>query len=139
MAEGILQCKADEAGLNWQVESAGTESYHIGKPPHQLSQKVAQQNGIDISHQHCRQFTKEDILQFDRIYVMDSSNYVDVKRICGKLWDEGKVDLLLNELYAGENRSIPDPWYGNEDGYHIVFEMISRACDNIIQKSKVSI
>ena len=133
LAEGILQYKANEAGLNWIVDSAGTGNYHIGEPPHHLSQKVAKLNGIDISHQRGRQFTKEDLLQFDKIYVMDSDNYNNVKKISGNLWDEQKVDLLLNATWPGENRSVPDPWYGKEDGYHKVFEMVSNACDVIIR------
>jgi len=135
LAEGILQHKADKAGLNWIVDSAGTGNYHIGEPPHKLSQKVAKLNGIDISHQKGRQFTKNDLLEFDRIYVMDSENYTNVKLMSGNLWNEQKVDLLLNALYPGENRSVPDPWYGKEDGYHAVFEMVSNACDVIIQKA----
>jgi protein-tyrosine phosphatase len=63
LAEGILKHKAKEAGLNWTVESAGTTGYHIGEPPHRLSQKVAILNGIDICEQRARQFSKED---FDR-------------------------------------------------------------------------
>ncbi|HQW92614.1 MAG TPA: low molecular weight phosphotyrosine protein phosphatase, partial [Ferruginibacter sp.] len=57
LAEGILQDKAVKAGLNWQVESAGTNGYHTGEPPHHLSIKVAQKNGIDISQQRSRIFT----------------------------------------------------------------------------------
>src|SRR5438477_10163347 len=60
MAEGILQDKALKAGLNWSVESAGTEDYHIGSPPHPLSQKVARMNGIDICNQQARMFVPED-------------------------------------------------------------------------------
>jgi protein-tyrosine phosphatase len=134
LAEGILQHKADSLGLGWQVDSAGTSNYHIGEPPHKLSQKVAKLNGIDISTQCCRQFVKEDMQRYDRIYVMDSSNYNDVKRAAGNLWDEDKVELLLNELYPGENRNVPDPWFGEENGYHDVFDMVSKACDNIIKK-----
>lgn len=132
LAEGILQHKANAAGLNWQVDSAGTAGYHVGNPPHHLSQKVAKHNGIDISHQQCKQFVQEDMLNYDRIYVMDSSNYNDVKKISGHLWNEQKVGLLLNELYKGENRNVPDPWYGEEDGYHKVFDMIDRACEKIV-------
>jgi len=134
LAEGILQHKADKAGLDWQIESAGTAGYHIGEPPHKLSQKVAKLNGIDISSQQCRQFKKEDMLTFDKIYVMDSENYINVKHISRALWNENKVDLLLNELYPGRNMSVPDPWYGMEDGYHKVYKMISDACDAIIEK-----
>lgn len=137
LAEGILQHKAQQAGLNWKVESAGTGAYHTGEAPHTLSQKVARMNGIDISTQKARQFVKEDIVYYDKIYVMDSSNYNDVKRICREEWDAEKVDLLLNESHPGQNRSVPDPWYGKEDGYHEVFKMIDKACEMIIQKSGV--
>ena len=134
LAEGILQHKANVLKLNWQVNSAGTANYHVGDAPHRLSQKVAKQNGIDISNQKGRQFVKEDMLRFDKIYTMDSDNYNDVKHMSGNLWDASKVDLLLNELYPAQNKSVPDPWYGNEDGYHIVFDMIDKACDTIIRK-----
>ena len=133
LAEGILQYKAKAARLNWLVDSAGTAGYHIGEQPHVLSQKVALENGIDISGQRCRQFSRKDMLDFDRIFVMDTDNYTDVKRIAGELWDEGKVDLLLNVIYPGENRSVPDPWYGTEKDYHYVFTMLDKACQKIIE------
>jgi protein-tyrosine phosphatase len=134
LAEGILQHKAKQQGLNWLVDSAGTANYHTNEPPHRLSQKVSKMNGIDISHLSGRQFVKEDMNYFDKIYVMDEENYAEVKRISRNLWNEEKVDLLLNELYPNENRSVPDPWYGAEEGYHKVFTMIDKACDVIISK-----
>jgi protein-tyrosine phosphatase len=134
LAEGILQHKAWKAGLPWSVESAGTGAYHIGEPPHKLSVKVAKLNGVDISKQRARLFVKEDFEQFDFIYVMDSSNYNDVKRISGNWWNENKIDLLLNELHPGQNIAVPDPWFGTEPGFHEVFEMIDKACDKIISK-----
>lgn len=136
LAEGILQHKANTAGLNWTVDSAGTAGYHVGEAPHHLSQKVAKHNGINISKQQCRQFDKEDMLNFDRIYVMDSSNYNDVKKISGNLWNEQKVDLLLNELMPNQNKNVPDPWYGEEDGYHKVFDMIDKACEKIVNRER---
>jgi len=134
LAEGILQHKAMQAGLQWTVDSAGTGTWHIGQPPHLLSQKVAGMNGIDISQQRCRQFRKEDLLNFDFIYVMDEDIYDNVKSMSGKLWNKKKVDLLLNELYPGENRGVPDPFTGTEPDYHEVFQLIERACDAIIEK-----
>lgn len=136
LAEGILQHKANARGLGWDVHSAGTGNWHVGEPPHELSQKVARINGIDISQQRARQFRKEDFGEYDFIYVMDSSNYSDVKRMAGAAFEETKIDLLLNELYAGQNRGVPDPWYGEEDGYHQVFELIDKACETIIEKFK---
>src|SRR3954471_24975254 len=134
LAEGILQQKANAAGLNWKIESAGTSNEHEGDEPHHLSQKVARMNSIDISGQCSRQFRKTDMFGYDKIYVMDSENYIDIKRMSKELWNENKVDLLMNELYPGRNINVPDPWYGGEDGYHKVFKMINEACDAIIEK-----
>jgi protein-tyrosine phosphatase len=136
LAEGILEDKAKKAGLNWKVDSAGTGNYHVGEPPHVLSQKVAKQNGIDISKQVCRQFKKEDMLHFDKIYAMDNEIYADIKKMSGELWNEEKTDLLMNEAYPEKDLDIPDPWYGTDVNYHIAFDMISKACDALIEKFK---
>lgn len=136
LAEGILRHKAKAAGLDWEIDSAGTAGYHAGCAPHELSQKVAKLNGLDISGQECRQLAKEDILLHDHIFVMDRSNFSDVKRICGNDWDENKVSLLLDMIYPGEQREVPDPWYGTEKDYHSVFAMIGEACDAIVEKYK---
>jgi len=134
LAEGILQDKANKHGLNWEVDSAGTGNYHIGEPPHILSQKVAGINGIDISRQQARQFSPKDFERFDRVYVMDADNYNDVRRMSGAYWNENKVDLLLNEVYPGQNRPVPDPWSYPEKAYHEVFELVDKACDEIVRK-----
>ncbi len=73
---------------------------------------------------------------FDKIYVMDAENYRDAIRIAGNKWNDSKVDLLLNELYPGQNRDIFDPWYGGEEGFYQVYNMISEACDAIIEEKK---
>ncbi|HNP22166.1 MAG TPA: low molecular weight protein-tyrosine-phosphatase [Panacibacter sp.] len=135
LAEGILQHKAKQAGLKWLVDSAGTSNYHIGDQPHQLSQKVAMINGIDISRQKARQFSKDDMVKFDKIYVMDSQNYQDVKVISREFWNEDRVKLLLNESHPGSNMNVPDPWFGTEDGYHKVYQLISDACEAIVHKT----
>ena len=136
LAEGILRHRAALAGLDWIIDSAGTGGYHTGEQPHVLSQKVALLNGIDISTQQCRQFIKEDMKSFDRIFVMDNDNYAEVRRISKDHWDERKTALLLNELHPGENRSVPDPWYGTEKDYHMVFTMLDKACDKIVAHYK---
>ncbi len=134
LAEGILQSKAREAGLNWQVDSAGTNGYHVGEAPHPLSQKVARLNGIDICDQRARRFVKEDMERYDKIYAMADDVIDDIRRIAKGRYDESKVELFLNELYPGKNASVPDPWYGEEPGYHEVYELIDKACDQIIAR-----
>ena len=134
LAEGILQHKAKEAGLNWTVDSAGTNGYHIGEEPHKLSQKVARLNGIDICEQRARQFVKEDFDRFDKIYALADDVLDDMKTIAGRKFNEAKAELLMNELHPGKNLSVPDPWYGTEPGYHDVYKTISEVCDAIIKK-----
>ena len=133
LAEGILEHKIKKAGLSWQVDSAGTNGYHVGEQPHRLSQKVARLNGIDICSQQCRRFVREDFQRFDKIYAMAADVIDEMKWIARSDYNPATVDLLLNEVYPGENRDIPDPWYGAEDGYHEVYEMIANACEAIIQ------
>jgi protein-tyrosine phosphatase len=134
LAEGILKHKAEKAGLDWTVESAGTNNYHTGEAPHHLSQKVARLNGVDICQQKARRFTKDDFDKYDKIYAMADDVVYDMKRLAGQKFDPSKVDLLLNELYPGENRDVPDPWYGPEPGFHDVYKMIDEACERIISK-----
>ncbi len=135
LAEGILQQRVNQLGLDWIIESAGTNSYHTGEPPHTLSQKVALLNGIDISKQRSRRFEKKDLQNFDKIYAMSDDVIEDMKEIAQECWLESKVALLLNEIEPGSNKSIPDPWYGTEPGYHTVYEMIDKACEKMIENN----
>lgn len=136
IAEGVMRNIALVNNLDWQIASAGTESYHIGEPPHHYSQKVCQKNGIDISKQRARKFVASDFSNFDRIYAMSQDVLTEIKHQAGTAFDEGKISLFLNELYPGNNRSVPDPWYGPEDGYTEVYDMIRKTCEVIAAKYK---
>ena len=135
LAEGILKHKATEHGLDWIVESAGTNGYHVGEAPHHLSRKVAQKNGIDISDQQARRFCSADFEQYDMIYVMANDVLHEMKEIAGNKFKEDKVDFFLNALHPEKNNDVPDPWYGDEDGYTDVYTIIDEACDAIIAKA----
>lgn len=134
LAEGILQLKANESNLAWEVESAGTNGLHNGEAPHELSQHVAWLNGIDISQQRSRQFVAEDFHHYDKIYALAKDVIVEMKAIAGDAYQPEKVDLLLNVLYPGKNKDVPDPWYSGEDQYHTVFAMIEEACITIVEQ-----
>lgn len=137
LAEGILQDKALKAGLNWQIESAGTNGYHTGEPPHYLSIKVAAENGIDISKQRSRRFTAADFEKYDLLYAMAEDVLDDMKRIGRNNFDAKKVRLFLEETFPGEGKDVPDPWSGPESGYHEAFEIINNNCNSIIKKHTV--
>ena len=138
LAEGILQDQALKAGLNWQIESAGTNGYHTGEPPHHLSIKVARQNGIDISKQRSRRFVAADFEAFDLIYAMAADVMDDMRRIGKNNFDANKVSLFLKESFPGEEKDVPDPWSGPETDYHEVFKIIDSNCDSIIKKYKTT-
>jgi len=134
LAEGILQQKAVAAGLDWQVDSAGTNGYHIGEAPHPLSQKVARLNGVDITNQRARRFTAADFQHYDKIYALAGDVLDNIRRIAGREFDASKAQLLMNELHPGRDEDVPDPYYGTEPGYHEVYEMIDEAADAIVEK-----
>ena len=134
LAEGILRHKAHAAGLDWEVDSAGTNGYHTGEAPHHLSQKVARLNGIDISRQRARRFTAADFQHFDKIYALAGDVLDDMRRIAGKQFDASKAVLLMNEVHPGKDEDVPDPWYGTEPGYQDAYRLISIAADQIVSK-----
>lgn len=99
-----------------------------------LSVKVAKQNGIDISRQRSRRFTASDLEDYDLVYAMAADVMEEMKHISRNKFDAKKVKLFLDEMYPGEDRDVPDPWYGPEPGYHEVYKIISDACDHIVKK-----
>ena len=131
LAEGIL---ASKVGDDILVDSAGTSDWHVGKAPDPRSIDVAAQHDLDISQLRGRQFTVEDFDNFDLIYVMDASNYQNVVRLARTQEDEDKVIMILNEVNKGRNEQVPDPYYGGDDGFEKVYQMLDEATNRILMK-----
>ncbi len=131
LAEGILQSKVDSDTVF--VDSAGTAGYHVGNPPDKRSIAVAQKHGLDIRNQKCRKFSMQDFFEFDYIYVMDRSNFSDVASLASNQEETNKVKLLLSEVELGI-KEVPDPYYGGDDGFENVYQMIDKACEAIAKK-----
>ena len=132
MAEGILASKLPQD--LFLVESAGTANWHVGKQPDERSIAIAKKNKIDISLQKGKHFKVSDFDSFDYIYVMDNSNYNDVIQLASNETQRNKVQLILNELFPNENVDVPDPYYGLQDGFSSVYEMLNQSCDIIAAK-----
>lgn len=132
LAEGILKSKVNAEAIF--VDSAGTGGWHVGELPDVRSMEVARKNQIDISDQRCRKFSVQDFIDFDLIYVMDSSNLSDVLNMAGSQYPTDKVKLILNEIHPGMDREVPDPYYGGSNGFDKVFEMLDAACEAIAKK-----
>lgn len=135
VAEGLLRQRLTEAEIGHiDVDSAGTSGWHNGEHPDRRSTLNAKQNGVDISKLISRKFVESDFENFDLIYVMDQSNYRDVLALCSTDNHRSKVRFLLNELNPGSNQAVPDPYYGGEDGFQNVFELIDAACLRIVER-----
>jgi protein-tyrosine phosphatase len=133
LAEGIMRVKLSK---DFIVDSAGTGGWHAGELPDKRSISTAKNRGLDITSQRARQFKISDFNTFDYIYVMDNSNYKDVMALAPNEEVKSKVKLILNELFPNENVDVPDPYYGGQDGFENVFNMLNEACDVIAGKLK---
>lgn len=131
LAEGIMQGIIDDNQLPWEVDSAGTGSWHIGDPPDPRSIQTAKNHGLDIRHQRARQFTKADFETFDLILAMDQSNYENIVNLAGSSEQVEKVKLILDYDNSLE-REVPDP-YWDDNGFEHVFQLLDKACNSIIK------
>jgi low molecular weight protein-tyrosine phosphatase len=129
MAEGILTNKVKSRGLNIDVESAGTANYHIGQSPDKRMQQKAIDHGLNISEQRGRQFAVSDFDEFNYIFAMDESNRDNILQLARSNDDSDKVELFLNLSQPNQNLSVPDPYYGGEQGFEDVYQMLNEACD----------
>ncbi|WP_112084683.1 low molecular weight protein-tyrosine-phosphatase [Flavobacterium lacus] len=132
LAEGILASKLPKN--DFLVDSAGTGHWHVGNPPDKRSILTAEKNGIDITNQRGKLFKATFFQEYDHIYVMDTSNYADVIGMAKNEEDKKKVQLILDELFPGENVDVPDPYNGIQSNFDQVFEMLEEACESIANK-----
>ncbi|MEW5675069.1 low molecular weight protein-tyrosine-phosphatase [Flavobacterium enshiense] len=132
LAEGILQSKLPND--LFLVDSAGTGGWHVGQEPDRRSILTAKNRGVDITQQRGRQFSKKDFDNFDYIYVMDQSNYKNVIALTSDATAKSKVKMILNELFPDQNMDVPDPYYGGQNGFENVYDMLDDACNLIAEK-----
>ena len=132
LAEGILKSKATTYQIF--VDSAGTSAYHVDNQPDERSIIVAEKHGINISNQRARKFIAADFDNFDIMYAMDESNFHDIVKLSRNNSDKQKVRMILNEIHPNKNNSVPDPYYGGNEGFENVFQMLDEACEIIIKK-----
>lgn len=133
LAEGIMKTKIAQAGLNWQVDSAGTGNWHTGELPDPRSIAVARKYGIDITDQRARQVKTLDLDEFDWILAMDNSNQRDLLFLSNGGKHKAQISTILSLAYPGNTAEVPDP-YWDDQGFEKVFTLLSDACDQLIIK-----
>ncbi|OEK05423.1 low molecular weight protein-tyrosine-phosphatase [Roseivirga misakiensis] len=132
LAEGIFRQRIKERGMGdrFEVDSCGTAAYHIGKSPDERSVANAIKNGVNYEHA-ARQLKESDFLNFDYIIPMDSSNHSNTLRLEPKNARAKVIKMReFDDLNKGDD--VPDPYYGGENGFQEVFEILDRSVDNLL-------
>jgi protein-tyrosine phosphatase len=133
-AEVVLRHKLRELGLEEgiEVDSAGTGDWHVGKPPDSRTRQAAQLRGYDLSALRGRQVCADDFRRFDLILAMDQSNLQHLRRLRpGDAMAE--LDLFLRR-YELALEEVPDPYYGGEEGFEQVLDLLEQACDGLLRE-----
>lgn len=131
-AHGVMAYINDHQHLDFQIDSAGTANYHIGKSPDSRTLAEATKRGYDFSQQRARQINVDDFYNFDYIFAMDRNNLIDLQQIQPK---DGTAQLKLYLEFAELKESeVPDPYYGDGDGFKTVLDLCEQATNNIIRK-----
>ncbi len=133
LAEGVLLHLVEKNQLEITIDSAGTSNYHIDESPDYRTIENARKHNIDLTPLRARQFLQSDFDSFDRIFVMDKSNHQNVLKLARNEEDRAKVDLFLNISNPGKNLEVPDPYFGGEEGFEHVFNLIWEASKKLIE------
>ncbi len=128
-AEGVLQHVAERLQHDIEVDSAGTSSFHIGEPADKRMRAAASSRGYDLTSRS-RMVTRRDFSDFDLVVAMDRNNFRELSILAGG--PTRKLKLLSDYLGDDWPRDVPDPYYGGEDGFEKVLDMLEAACPKIL-------
>lgn len=132
-AQGVFRKLVEEEGLADRVEtdSAGTHAYHVGQPPDQRAQATAAGRNIDLSDLRGRQVNVEDFHRFDYILAMDRENLEILSGLC-PVGMEDRLSLFMDFADDYGIAEVPDPYYGGEQGFEQVFDMVEAASRGLL-------
>lgn len=131
-AEAALRRAAAGAGVDLEVESAGTGRYHLGEPPHPKSAAAGAAAGLDVTGR-ARQVTLDDLDRFDLILAMDRSNMADLLALARTDAQRSKIRLFRDFDPQADGTDVPDPYYGTDDDYRDMIAIILPAADGVIR------
>ena len=130
-AEGVMRAKLKAAGLDVEVDSAGTHGYHVGAPPDAASQAHALRRGYDLSTLRARKLEARDFERFDLVLAMDDDNLANARRLCPP-GQRQRLKLLMDFAPHAGNPHVPDPYYGGAAGFDDVLDLVEAACDGLV-------
>lgn len=135
LAKAILRKKYEEEGIVGIVDSAGFETLYINEKPDKRILDFGEKIGLEINDT-ARIFRKDDFKTFDRIYVMDTKTYRDVKDLAGNEEQIAKVDYLMNLIEPGKNKIVPDPITSWQIDIQEVYTILDKATDVIVANAR---
>lgn len=141
MAESIFRSRLAAAGLAGAVEvdSAGTAGWHAGGGADRRAAATLRRHGYDDEHT-ARRFGTHDLADFDLVLVADHSNRSDVTDLARTPDEVAKIAMIRSfDARACEDAEIPDPYYGDGDGFEEVLAMIERAADGFVDAVRASV
>lgn len=135
IAEGVFAHIAAQAGKGdlFEVDSAGTGSWHIGDPPDPRAVAAAARRGIDLSAQRARQLRAGDFDAFDLLLAMDRDNRSEML-MCAPAEHSGKVALFLDGVPEPGVDEVPDPYYGGNNGFEEVLDLVEAGAHALLAR-----
>lgn len=132
-AEAVFRKLVDRAGLTeeFEIDSAGTESFHVGEGADRRAIECATVRGYDLSKHIARQISASDFERYDRILAMDWNNINELKRMAPAAYSQ-KPELLMRYSTSYDVSIVPDPYYGNSDGFKKVLLYCEDACHGLL-------
>lgn len=139
MGEGALLHVLEERGMksDFLVDSAGTSAYHVGEKADARMRATAQKHGV-VLRSRARQVTHQDVETFDLILAMDKSNYRNLIELAHHHGHDGANVVLLRDFDdQAPGTDVPDPYYGDADGFEEVYQIVMRCCHNLVNDSSI--
>lgn len=133
-AEGVFRHVVEQSNMSdvITIDSAGTHAYHIGESPDSRAQSTALSRGVNLSSQRARKVKREDFDQFDYVIAMDSANLESLKSL--REDDQpAKLHLFMDFASDWDNEEVPDPYYGGDNGFEQVFDMVQSASKGLLR------
>ena len=133
MAEGVFRHHVRQVGLDGliAIDSAGTHDYHVGELPDPRAQRAAGRRGYDLATLRGRQVSRADFLEFDYLLAMDEVNLRALERLCPSRHAH-KLKLFMEFGVNAAPREVPDPYYGGDQGFERVLDMVEDASQGLL-------
>jgi len=132
-AEGVFRKLVSDAGRQseFQIDSAGTIGYHSGDPAERRMRAAAQERCYRLESR-ARRISVADFDRFDLIVTMDEANFSDVQEM--NPGSGARIVRMCDYCEEYDGTEVPDPYYGGEEGFHRVIDILEDACGNFLRR-----